>query len=210
MTAIRTLTVIDNFYEEPDKIRYFALKLQYRRSEGDLYTGRRATNDRDWALTIDRLQRMIDEPVVAPRNGRQGSFVLALEDDEQKRLTRVHADRNRWTAIVYLSRLEDCRGGTAWYRHKATGAARETAEWIDVTFRHLSERSQTEITQALLEESRDLNRWNEVQRVNMVYNRCILFLAEEFHAVVNTFGNCPENGRLTQSFEFYAPGSNEG
>lgn len=204
--VVRTLTVIDNFYADPGAVRAEALALRYQRSESDLYTGRRAVSTKGWSNEIDRLSRLTGETVTAPPNGRQGSFVLALKSDESKRLTRVHADRNRWTAIVYLSRPEDCEGGTAWYRHRASGNSRESPDWMADTFGDLAGKPRSEIIEAILATSRDLSQWIEIQRVPMVFNRCVLFLAEEFHAVLSTFGDCPENGRLVQSFEFYAPG----
>ena len=154
----------------------------------------------------DRLAGLTNEPVTTANNGRQGSFVLALRADDAERLTKVHADRNRWSAIVYLSRPEDCEGGTAWYRHRVSGNSRETADWMTKIFGHLAGRPRAEIVDAMLATSRDLSQWIEVQYVPMVYNRCVLFLAEEFHAVVSPFGDRPEDGRLVQSFEFYAPG----
>lgn len=204
--AVRTLTVIDNFYADPNAVRAEALALRYQRSESDLYTGRRALSTKDWSNEVNRLARLTGETLTGPLNDRQGSFVLALKSDESERLTRVHADRNRWAAIVYLSRPEDCQGGTGWYRHRGSGNCRESPEWMAETFGHLAGKSRSEIIEAILATSRDLSQWIEIQRVPMVFNRCVLFLAEEFHAVLSTFGDCPENGRLVQSFEFYALG----
>ena len=37
---------------------------------------------------------------------------------------RIHIDQSHWSGILYLSRPEDCRGGTEFYRHIRTGTDR--------------------------------------------------------------------------------------
>jgi hypothetical protein len=37
----------------------------------------------------------------------------------------------------------------------------------------------------------------------MRYNRAVLLMAQCFHMSMGVFGDRPENGRLTQHFEFY-------
>lgn len=52
------------------------------------------------------------------------------------------------------------------------------------------------------EECVDFGRWEEVKYLENVYNRCIIFNAKRYHSAKNYFGNSIENGRLFQVFFF--------
>lgn len=179
-----------------------ALGLSFEGAGSGLYTGSRACARQDWTPVCARIQSLIGEPTVIPQDHREGWFVLALASDEALRRTRVHADRRAWMALVYLTAPEHCRGGTGWYRHRSTGATCESAVFLESSFGHLAGRPRSELVEAMLSLSCDLAQWVEVQRVGMAFNRCVIFRADQFHAVLETFGDCPENGRLTQVFEF--------
>ena len=85
----------------------------------------------------------------------------------------VHVDVQPWSAIVYLSRDEDCRGHGAvgLYRHKATGALEASPEWEAETFKHLKGASEDAYWNEYWAYMRNKDNWEEVQRVEMVFNR---------------------------------------
>src|SRR6185437_5127303 len=49
-----------------------------------------------------------------------GSCRIALAKDD--RPARIHIDQSHWSGILYLTRPEDCRGGTEFFRHLPTGS----------------------------------------------------------------------------------------
>jgi hypothetical protein len=116
---IAHVIVIDDFLRNPDEVRQQALGLTYR-VEGR-YPGLNSVEK----INIEGLDRMVShlvyEPVRAPwtRDFSHGSCRVSLASDNDKP-ARIHIDQSHWSGILYLSRPEDCRGGTEFYRHLPT------------------------------------------------------------------------------------------
>src|SRR3546814_13932407 len=55
-------------------------------------------------------------------NAGHAKFRLTLASDLGR--AGVHVDPGYWSGILYLSRPEDCRGGTEFFRHKRTNTER--------------------------------------------------------------------------------------
>jgi hypothetical protein len=199
--------VIDDFYTDPEAIRQLALSLEFRRHPGATYPGGEAVAVRDWSSIRAQLRAHIDEavdfgnpkPYVTP----QGLFRLAFASDEKTRLDGVHQDAQRWSAVIYLSEPQHCRGGVAFFRHKQSGRLASDRELEHQLFGHLAGEAPNEARQEVLKYLRDMTHWEEVSRIDMRYNRAVLLMAQCFHMSVGVFGDKPENGRLTQHFEFY-------
>jgi hypothetical protein len=206
--ARSSLIVIDDFYDNPDEIRRLALSLKFVRPRGATYPGGQAVADHDWSDVRERLRRYIDEPVDAPCPKpyavTQGLFRLALAPDGRSRLDGVHQDAQRWSGVVYLSRDRDCKGGVAFFRHKRTGLAASSRELEYKLFGHLSHLPSARARTEILKYLRDMRNWEEIGRVAMAYNRAVLLMAQCFHMSMGVFGSKPEEGRLSQHFEFYS------
>lgn len=96
----------------------------------------------------------------------------------------VHADIGwgRWAAVLYLA---DGPGGTAFWRHRDTGACAihegefELLERISGDFEHP-------------------NAWEQTGLVEMAFNRCALYDSRLFHSrwPFEAFGSGPSDGRL--------------
>ncbi|GAC1578249.1 MAG: hypothetical protein NVS3B20_09460 [Polyangiales bacterium] len=208
--AYQTLTILDDVYENFDTIRKLALSLDYKIKPGATYPGREAkAPNYDWTSVKSSLRQFITEPVdgQCPKTPAfpQGKFRLALARDEETRIDGVHQDVQPWSAVIYLSRPEDCKGspGIGFYRHKATGVSVATEEWEEEVFGHLKHLPHNEFKEAQFKYMRDLSNWEETQRLAMVGNRAVLLNAQCFHASLGVFGDEPANARLTQHFEFY-------
>jgi hypothetical protein len=206
--ARQSIIVIDDFYEDPEAIRRTALGLAWKRYPGATYPGRQAQSDHDWSAVRSRLRAYIEEAVDAPNpkpyDAPPGLFRLALAEDEASRLDGVHQDAQRWSAVIYLSRPEDCRGGVAFFRHRETGLVASTRELEASLFGHLAGARPDHARREVLAYLRDLRHWEQIGQVPMAYNRAVLLMAQCFHMSMGIFGTTPENGRLTQHFEFYA------
>lgn len=201
------LVVLDDFYPKPDTIRDVALSLSFRRHAGVNYPGGEAVAALDWSSVRRRLRSFIPEDVDGecpkPTPFPQGLFRLALAADADGRPDGVHQDVQRWSAVIYLSRPEDCRGGVTFYRHRETGAFSMTPDWEQAVFGDqlgLPDDQLKPLIQAYL---KDMRHWEEIQHIAMRYNRAVLLMAQCFHASAGLFGDDPETGRLTQHFEFY-------
>ncbi len=96
----------------------------------------------------------------------------------------IHSDLGWGThaAVLYLS---DGPGGTAFWRHRATGAHR-----IDPGDRDLFERVRADWG--------DVGRWERVGLAEMKLGRCVIYESALFHSrwPFAAFGSDPESGRL--------------
>jgi hypothetical protein len=206
--------IIDNFYDDPESIRQMALSLPYRRKPLATYPGREAVAPGfDWSDARARLASNIPEDVSGPCTKKepfpQGKFRVALASDEETRRDGVHEDVQPWSGVIYLSQERDCRGHGAigFYRHRETGATASTPDWwlfvsLKLEFANLTEMERADRFWAYM---RDKTQWEEIARVDNVYNRAVLLYARCFHASIGLFGATPQVGRLTQHFEFYYP-----
>ena len=77
---MRSVIVVDDFYDDPDAIRDLALTLPYQKKPGATYPGREAASDHDWRGVREHLRSHIDEPCdeECPKDPpfRQGKFRL--------------------------------------------------------------------------------------------------------------------------------------
>ena len=68
---------------------------------------------------------MVHQPIHAPWDATFSHLNcrLSLASDNDKP-SRIHIDPSQWTGVLYLSRTEDCHGGTELYRHIPSGTDR--------------------------------------------------------------------------------------
>lgn len=195
-----THVVIDDFFNDPHAIRETALSLAYpARPEGALYPGRNAGA----ALSFPGIERLVGsivhEPLVPAPNTSYGHPRIALEGDRAG--VSVHIDICHWSAIAYLSLDEHCRGGTHFFRHKATGLdmapvfpeMAKAAGYPD---------SRTALERMQTESSRHREHWDEVMMIPMKFNRIVIFRGYLWHDAGVSFGDRPENARLILPFFF--------
>ncbi len=173
------LVIADNFYNNVDSVREFALAQQF--DVVGNYPGARTK-----PFINDTVKDAISKLVVSSGRvtnwheacGFTGAFQLCTANDR----TWIHADSfNTWAGVCYLTPNAPLSGGTSLYRHKATG----NREKVDVDY-----------------ESYDYTKWEEVDRIGNIYNRIILYRGNMFHASVDYFGSNMQDGRLFQTFFF--------
>jgi hypothetical protein len=186
--------VIDDFLRNPDEVRLQALGLTY--NVGGRYPGLNSAEK----LNIDGLDQMISrlvyEPVRAPwtRDFSHGSCRVSLASDNDKP-ARIHIDQSHWSGILYLSRPQDCRGGTEFYRHLPTNT-----DHLPLTPDALKETgysSYEELRQEILDkDALDRSKWELTMTVPMRFNRLVLLQPQYWHTSGPGFGDSLENGRL--------------
>jgi len=108
----------------------------------------------------------------------------------------IHSDAlyDSHALVLYLSRPEDCQGGTAFWRHRKTGfTAWPTKQQILARGKNPQR-----IWEGLTHDWDDLSAWERTHLAEMKYNRSICYPTAAFHSryPFDAFGNCPENGRL--------------
>lgn len=198
-----SLLIIDDFLADPHAARAAALGLGYDPAtrKGN-YPGTLSTAP----LAISGLEASVAQIIgvpVAPQPGTShGHCRLTLKGD--RGVSGVHIDPCFYSGILYLSRDEDARGGTDFFRHKRTGLEKVATDPLALAQSGYSD------VNALVEDivNRDTfhsARWERVMRVPMRFNRLILFSPWLFHNSADGFGADAQTGRLVH-LQFYARG----
>lgn len=185
--------VIDDFLRNPEEVRAQALSMDYA------LQGRYPGLNSVQKLRIEGLDQIISalvrEPVRAPWTDdfSHGSCRVALASDEQD--ARIHIDQSHWSGILYLSRPEDCRGGTEFFRHKRTNTDRVPMD--EESLRAAGYASYKELQHDILDkDALDRSKWEHTMTVPMRFNRLVLLQPHYWHTAGPGFGDTLQNGRL--------------
>jgi hypothetical protein len=185
--------VIDDFLNNAEAVRAEALQLDYGPS--GLFPGVNSQRK----TVIEGLDQVVSALVHEPLRGRwsdqssHGSYRLALASDSDP--GRIHIDISHWSGILYLSRPEDCRGGTEFYRHLPTGTDRVPTDQAELNA--LGYASYDEMQRDILEkDALDRSKWELTMSIPMRFNRLVLLQPHYWHTAGPGFGDRPDNGRL--------------
>jgi len=174
--------IVDDFYQNPDDIRAIALDQSYSIPPAPGLNGQGGLAYRvDCPDSLSQeLVTKISHIIVKPASNAKVQFRYSLQGTQKRNI--CHADGVEYAGIVYLSLPDDCQGGTHFFRHKPTG--------------HIIKDSQfTEQYRFDIETD-----WDIVYKVEMKYNRLVLYPGDLFHAIgLPFFGTSVENARLTQN-----------
>jgi hypothetical protein len=187
------LFVIDDFLRNAEAVRAEALSLSY--AVGGRYPGLNSIE----TLKIEGLDQVISnivrEEVRAPwtKDFSHGHCRVALASDDQP--GRIHIDQSHWSGILYLSRPEDCQGGTEFYRHIRTGTDRVPMD--TESLKKIGYSSYEELQHDILDkDALDRSKWELTMTVPMRFNRLVLLQPHYWHTSGPGFGDSLENGRL--------------
>ena len=180
------LIVVDDFYKNVDDVRKFALSQKFL-VEGN-YPGFRtvsllneSTKDNNERLLLPHGGKVIDW-LETDKETYSGAFQISYACHK----SWVHTDNvNNWAGVLYLTPNAPLEGGTGFYRSKIDGSFYGDSD-DEVCGKH----------------AEDMTKWELVSEVHNVYNRLILFRADQLHTSQVYFGNTMETGRLTQVFFF--------
>ncbi|HEY0629056.1 MAG TPA: DUF6445 family protein [Sphingomicrobium sp.] len=185
--------VIDDFLQDPHAVRQQALTLNYA------VQGRFPGLNSVEKLRLQGLEQVVSalvrEPVHAPwtKDFSHGSCRLALASDNQP--GRIHIDQSHWSGILYLSRPEDCQGGTEFYRHIPTNTDRVPMD--PAGLKSIGYSSYDEMKSEILDQDVfDRSKWELTYTVPMRFNRLVLLQPHYWHTSGAGFGDSVENGRL--------------
>lgn len=187
-----SLIVVDNFLDNAAALRGFALQQAYARKDGDYFPGRNSVERLAIGGLDAQISEIVGEPVRA-RSDTHGRFRITLASDDWR--AKVHMDAGYWSGILYLSRPEDCRGGTEFFRHIDTNTdqAPEDLEGL----RRLGFSSYEEMhEQVIQKDTLDDSKWELTMTVPMRFNRLVLLRPWLWHTAGPGFGDSLENGRL--------------
>jgi hypothetical protein len=179
--------VIDDFHQDPLAIRELAIESNFQPPPTQTIGGgvslKASCPSIVYNMTCERFRSIFAEHVLI--NPKQMMFRYSTKTTLQK--TVCHSDEGRknwdWSAIVYLTLPKDCRGGTDFFKHNLTGVLGNYGafDWQKA-------------------DPKEPLQWEQVDRVEMKFNRCVLFRAHRFHSPsLPFFGDNINNCRLTQT-----------
>ena len=188
--------VIDNFYSDPNKIREFDLKQEFK-IRGN-YPGQRTLS-----FASENIKKTIQEYIYPfagkitkfPINQTEKNYNGAFQYTTSRDRSWIHNDGwNDWAAVLYLTPDAPVTSGTGFYKYE------------DGT------RYSTEVDEDLKKDignhSQDITKWTLVDKVGNVFNRMVIFNSKQYHCSLDYFGTNKENGRLFQVFFFSTENKN--
>lgn len=182
---------IDDFYADPMQVREFALKQEFK-VRGN-YPGQRTEsflND-----TIKQKLRDILYPFAGEITNWGGEYTGSFQYTTAADRSWIHADSTTdWAAVCYLTPDAPVTAGTGIFRHKETG-------WMHYDYKQ--EHNPEYVKQAPPgHDMQDYTKWEMVDRVGNVFNRLIMYRADNYHVSLDYFGKDINDGRLFQVFFF--------
>lgn len=209
----RSLTIIDNFFNDPDKIRNKALKLHY------YHDGR---NNFPHKYSEEKLQLYVKEKLsyilgidILRISGCHFRYATASYVENIKSL--VHTDDCPYAGIIHLTAQETLNQfptGTNLVRHKATGLLKKPffkskdpiyRELLRTEYAGMEEIQALRVIESILNESMiriTYDDWEVVSFIPAVFNRAVFYDGFQFHEgnSLKLFGDTVENARLTYNF----------
>jgi len=192
----RSMTVVDEFYDDPHEVRRIALGLDYpvpeqRRNYPGLNSRQRLVPE-----GMDRiLSRILSEPVRGLMTEASTHCRFRITRAEDRSAYCAHADPTGllWVGVIYLSLPEHCRGGTAFYEHRGLGLDRTPESPEALAPFGVGTLDEFQAREGLRPEN-----WRHLMTVPMRFNRLILYRPWAWHSALEGFGDRPENARLIQ------------
>lgn len=188
------LISVDNFYDDPDLIRDFALNNIYY-SPSDYHKGERASARFILNGTKEKLERIIGKEIYNWHHEGYANGIFQFCTADQPIV--YHVDTQTYAGIVYLTPDAPPQSGTSFYKSKINGRRsfpqddRASQEYLD-TFKGISDQLNFY----------DGTQLELVDTVGNVYNRLVLFDASQIHAAAEYFGDDITNSRLFHMFFF--------
>lgn len=181
--AGKRMFIVDDFYDDPNDVREFALAQTYT-SDERWYKGMRTMRAFRFAGLKERFESIIGMPISNwDEHGYNGVFQIMTSRDPQV----YHYDHQRWAAMIYLTPNAPTESGTRLHKSRINGT-RDSREF--------------EIERAFDGDFYDATRFDTIDVAANIYNRLVIMDSKCIHSAGPYFGNTRETGRLTHLFFF--------
>ncbi len=184
-----TSWIVDNFYENPDEVREFALEQEYIEGGfGRGFIGRRTEQQFLFPGLKERFEEIIGKRITEWESHRMnGRFQIAWSGEPLV----YHCDSQKWGGMLYLNPNAPYQCGTTLYAHKKTRARTYYDQGWDAAWANVPGDCHLDGTP-----------FEPVDVMGNVYNRLVIFDASAIHSASEYFGTVKENARLWQMFFF--------
>ena len=196
------ITIVDNFYENPDAIRKFALAQDYkfcpeRPDIEHVYPGSRT---KDLFDLDSKLHENICKKLVSIFHNSENDYMRWGISTSFQSVTEefgggvIHTDTNTvFAAVLYLTPNPPLNSGTSLFK--------KNHSFDQENYTHALEQNDVKFKAGEKVMSTDYHSmFDEVVRVNNVYNTLILYEGDIHHAANKFFGTTFKTSRLAQVF----------
>jgi len=195
------LTVIDNFYNNPDAVRELALQQEFAPSQ--YHKGKRTTFKYCVEGTRKKIEKLLGLKITDWDNQPHNTvFQYCTPADPLV----YHYDGQTHAAVVFLTPDAPVETGTSFLRHK-------TQTWLDreptignngLTTEQEVQDAKNNLIGSSHDDFLDGTKWEEIDRIGNKFNRFAMWDAKTIHAATEYFGTSKETGRLFHMFFFNA------
>ena len=190
-----SLIIVDDFLNPRDaqQLRNVGLQLTYPEQQG-AFPGRNSLERIEIEGLDESVSRLTGERLrpISPLQSH-AKFRMTLAADRGR--AKVHVDDAYWSGILYLSRPEDCRGGTEFFRHRPTNTDRAPIDRAELEAMGYTSMEQMH-REVIEKDSVDDSKWELTMQAPMRFNRLVLLRPWLWHTAGPAFGDGMENGRL--------------
>lgn len=196
------LTILDNFLDDPDKIRAWALQQEYHPAEDGRWPGLRSKPIHELDTPFFHLVcRKFFSQFYDVQNMEELSWEVTMNFQMVPKdyvSGWIHSDEklSQITGIIYLSPNANLNGGTSIYRDK-TNLVQPII--VNNEFKNDSYLKKISIQEAKKHKEEHNSQYEETIRVSNIYNRLISFDSQLIHGAQDFFGE-DDGSRLTLIF----------
>ena len=201
MMKLYPVTVISDFYENPDEIRKYALSQRYTycheiQGIDYVFPGSRTKDLRDLSHSLYEkvCRKLMSVFHIAEHDVMRWQVSTSFQIVEGEYGSGlIHQDANTvFAGVLYLTPNAPLDSGTSLYRKNATYNEDIYQKIIKENDEHFKNKEPIDYTYHAM--------FDEVVRINNVYNTLILFEGDIHHSANNFFGETKQNARLAQVF----------
>jgi len=196
------LTILDNFLDDPDKIRAWALQQEYYPAEDGKWPGLRSKLIHELDTPFFHLvcrkffSQFYDIPNTTEISWEVSMMFQMVPKDYDSGWVHTDEKDSQITGIIYLSPNANLNGGTSIYRNKSNLVQ---PIHVNTDFKKDSYLKKIPIQETKKYKEEHNSQFEETIRISNVYNRLISFDSHLIHGAQEFFGESEES-RLTLIF----------
>lgn len=191
----KTFLCVDNFYDDPDAVREFALKQDFQLHK-EYHKGRRTDIVYRPEELKKKFEKLIGKRIISwDKYGVNGCFQYCTAEDA----IVYHYDSQNYAGVIYLTPDAPPEAGTTFYRSKKN----KLTKIMDNPHAEATGKSFDELHgETFATGFYDSTQFDVVDVVGNVYNRLVVWDALTLHAATKYFGTDLHNSRLFHLFFF--------
>jgi hypothetical protein len=195
------IIIVDNFYDDPDQVRYDAFVQPLFKE--NYHPGQRTVTCFNKEL-VEKLRKIMKSFIYPTGDSYSYQYNVSkdvswIHSDVTLQQMNSYPERKYFAAVIYLTPNPPPSFGTSIYNHNEYGYF----NCKDIMTNNKSKSRCERILNDIVLTGSDLSKWSVHTSLGNKYNRCVIYDASYFHQSSGYFGNTKENGRLIQLVFFY-------